>query len=701
MSEFQLALNTPTPMAPPVGFLSLYPKADGNWYQQDSSGVESLVLSPVPPALVSSVAGKAGAVMLVKADVGLGNVDNTADLAKPISTAQGAVNTAQASTNSILYAHAASATNPHAVSAAQVGAEPANANLQAHVASSTNPHSTTAVQVGAIPTAEKAAAGGVASLDVNSKLVQMPTAADVGLGSVDNTSDLNKPVSTAQAAINLGLNSHKASTNNPHAVTPTQVGLGNVNNTSDLAKPISNLQAAVNASQATTNTTNATHRAATTNPHNVTASQVGAEPKNVNIQAHITSNANPHGVTASQVGATTPAAVDSQFSALNIGDLMNPLVHIPYKRANDELALSGTQSHLRASPKVYTDLVSGLLRTAPINTPCFGRMSDGAIGMRLDGTSTNLLSNSANFSPYSVAAPAAVTPNTVADAFGTALAASTLTLTARSIQWDMIQHIAGLVVGGHYTLSFYLKLGTASNFTMVLNDATAWDTLTASRRNLSAADGYSTTHYKRVAISFVAPLSGRVNLHLGAVQEATLIGLQSAGTVFVTGFQLEALPIATPLITTLASPVTRAGDRLTLQLAGNALLRNSCAIVADCEFDSIASITYQGIIDSGSTNRLILHTLSDGRIHNYDGVSLYGGQLIAGAVHRVALSNGTAKHTYLDGKLVASGGSSNTSTILNSYSIGTFNDGSYPMYGYIRGLRIYDKYLNAQTMISG
>jgi hypothetical protein len=39
---------------------------------------------------VASVAGKTGAVALVKADVGLGSVDNTADAAKPVSTAQAA-----------------------------------------------------------------------------------------------------------------------------------------------------------------------------------------------------------------------------------------------------------------------------------------------------------------------------------------------------------------------------------------------------------------------------------------------------------------------------------------------------------------------------------------------------------------------------------------------------------------------------------
>jgi hypothetical protein len=68
---------------------------------------------------------------------------------------------------------------------------------------------------------------------------------DVGLGNVDNTSDANKPISTAtQTALDskastTALNSHVNDVNNPHSVTKTQVGLGNVDNTSDLNKPIS------------------------------------------------------------------------------------------------------------------------------------------------------------------------------------------------------------------------------------------------------------------------------------------------------------------------------------------------------------------------------------------------------------------------------------------------------------------------------
>ena len=43
---------------------------------------------PAGSALVTSVAGKTGAVALVKGDVSLGNVDNTSDANKPVSTAQ-------------------------------------------------------------------------------------------------------------------------------------------------------------------------------------------------------------------------------------------------------------------------------------------------------------------------------------------------------------------------------------------------------------------------------------------------------------------------------------------------------------------------------------------------------------------------------------------------------------------------------------
>lgn len=85
------------------------------------------------------------------------------------------------------------------------------------------------------------------------------TASDVGLGSVNNTSDASKPVSTAtQTALNLKLDTSTAATTyvpqatqvNGHAlsgnvtVTKSDVSLGNVDNTSDANKPVSTAQQA-------------------------------------------------------------------------------------------------------------------------------------------------------------------------------------------------------------------------------------------------------------------------------------------------------------------------------------------------------------------------------------------------------------------------------------------------------------------------
>lgn len=108
-----------------------------------------------PSGGVNTVAGRAGDVILAKADVGLGNVDNTSDANKPISTAtQTALN--------------GKATSGHNHDAAY---ETKNANIQAHIASTANPHGVTKAQV--------------------------------GLGNASNTSDADKPVSTAtQTALN-------------------------------------------------------------------------------------------------------------------------------------------------------------------------------------------------------------------------------------------------------------------------------------------------------------------------------------------------------------------------------------------------------------------------------------------------------------------------------------------------------------------
>ena len=73
------------------------------------------------------------------------------------------------------------------------------------------------------------------------------------------------------------LDNHIENKGNPHGVTKEDVGLENVDNTADLDKPISNLtQAALD--EKVSSEVFSSHTSNKENPHNVTAEQVGALP---------------------------------------------------------------------------------------------------------------------------------------------------------------------------------------------------------------------------------------------------------------------------------------------------------------------------------------------------------------------------------------------------------------------------------------
>lgn len=83
----------------------------------------------------------------------------------------------------------------------------------------------------------------------------------------------------ADTTVNAKVDSHIGNKSNPHGVTKAQVGLGNVNNTSDADKPVSTAQATAiaDAKAAGTNaqTNLTTHMKNMSNPHGVTRDQLG------------------------------------------------------------------------------------------------------------------------------------------------------------------------------------------------------------------------------------------------------------------------------------------------------------------------------------------------------------------------------------------------------------------------------------------
>ena len=284
--------------------------ANADPHPQYTTTAEAAAAAPV-----QSVAGRTGAVVLTKTDVGLANVDNTSDVSKPVSTAQAtAIETARA--NAIQRSNHTGSQAIATITGLQTALDGkealgvANAVLSQHTAN-IDPHpqyTTTAEAANAAPVQSVAGRTGVVVL----------TKTDVNLANVDNTSDVNKPVSTAQATAienaranaiqrsnhtgtqsiativglqtaldgkealgtaNTVLSQHTANAD-PHpqytttaeaaaaapvqsvagrtgavVLTKTDVGLANVDNTSDVSKPVSTAtQTALNGKANTSHT---------------------------------------------------------------------------------------------------------------------------------------------------------------------------------------------------------------------------------------------------------------------------------------------------------------------------------------------------------------------------------------------------------------------------------------------------------------
>lgn len=237
------------------------------------TGTIDFTVNPAVGA-VTSVNTQTGDVVLTKSDLGLSNVDNTSDINKPISTAtQTALNgkepliTSGTTSQYFRGDKTFQTLDKSAVGLSNVD-NTSDANKPISIATQT---ALNAKQ----DTSEKNQPNGYVGLNGSSKIdaSYLPSYVDDVLSFADLSSfpligdagiiylaeDTNKIyrwsgvsyIEVSQGITdhtllnNIGTNthanidSHIASTANPHSVTASQVGLGNVDNTSDLNKPIS------------------------------------------------------------------------------------------------------------------------------------------------------------------------------------------------------------------------------------------------------------------------------------------------------------------------------------------------------------------------------------------------------------------------------------------------------------------------------
>jgi len=281
---------------------------------------------------------------LAKSDVGLGNVDNTTDANKPVSTAQAtAISTAVSD-------HNADTSDVHGIA-------------------DTSALATKTYADGAVSTA-------VAAL----------TKSSVGLANVDNTTDANKPVSTATQTA-LDLKAPKASptfTGTVSGITSTMVGLGNVDNTSDVNKPISSATTTALALKATVASVDLKAPIASPTFTGTVTIPAGASISGFAPLASPALTGTPTAPTASTGTNTTQVAttgfVQQEIAILTTGapGLLNTLDELAAALGDDANYAATVTTALTAKAPLASPTFTGTV-TLPTGTVTSGMILDGTI----------------------------------------------------------------------------------------------------------------------------------------------------------------------------------------------------------------------------------------------------------------------------------------------------------------------------------
>lgn len=194
---------------------------DTPFTQDQVNAINSTVTQEKVESYSAHIANKSNPHNVTKSQVGLGNVDNTSDANKPISAAQ------------------------------QAALDAISDDLSEHIEDTNNPHAVTKTQIGLGNVDNTSDANKPISSATQAALNLKADASDVYSKSetytqneVDSllSSKLNITTASTTYATISGLNNHINNKSNPHSVTKSQVGLGNVDNTSDISKPVSTAQ---------------------------------------------------------------------------------------------------------------------------------------------------------------------------------------------------------------------------------------------------------------------------------------------------------------------------------------------------------------------------------------------------------------------------------------------------------------------------
>ena len=141
-----------------------------------------------------------------------------------------------------------------------------------------------------------------------------------------------------------------------------------------------------------------------------------------------------------------------------------------------------------------------------------------------------------------------------------------------------------LLIGATVRISLFIELGTATNFILVTNNGSAFDTMT----NNYIVYTDNSPGFKNISLDVVVPSTGQFNIHIGANAETSLNSVvQSTGTVTIYDLRVEQVGV------TFNDPVTFNQPLSVSSINGNSpvlTIKNQSVLFKDQNNDSMVEL---------------------------------------------------------------------------------------------------------------
>lgn len=335
---------------------------------------------------------------------------------------------------------------------------------------------------------------------------------------------------------------------------------------------------------------------------------------------------------------------------------------------------------------------AGLIESVAINIPRIDYTNGSCPSLLVEPQRSNQALYSEQFDNASWSKiMTTITPNTTISPSGV-LNADTFPTASQNLLFQTIP----AAVNTAYTISLYVKLGTATNLCLVANNSVAWNTIGG--KSFTSADGLNTSTWTKISYSFTTPAVlplGSFNYHIGGNSETGLT--QSTGTVFIWGAQVEAGSYPTSYIPTVASAVTRNADVISKTGISSLIGQTEGTMFLDLKAQLDTTDVQDFSISDGTTNNRIIIRLSNSGI--ISAVGVFGGSVqfnigstsyTTGTRYKIALAyknNDVA--LYINGTNVALTNTFTISGTLSRLGFDVFTNGAQIIVSPINSAQLY------------